>query len=188
MINNNENSSEKDIISFRERLDVKVLEYIKENFQNPILDKLMVLFTVMGELGMLWIGIGLMLIMQEKYRNKGIVIFVTLSITTIIGEGVIKNIFQRKRPCHGISCKDLLIKKPKSYSFPSGHTASSIAAATVLSTFFTPYAIIFFGIAVLIAFSRMYLYVHYPTDILAGIALGVLCSQTTLYMLRGMII
>ena len=175
-------------ISRRERFDIFVLEYIKENFNGPKIDKIMVGFTMLGELGVFWGVVGLILTLQDKYRNNGAMVFVALFVTTIMGEGIIKNIVKRHRPCEEINEKDMVIKKPLSYSFPSGHTASSFAVAGVLVRCFSIWGIVFLLIASLIAFSRMYLYVHYPTDIVAGITLGLLCSQFTLYMFSNMII
>ena len=75
--------------------------------------------------------------------------------------------------------------KPISYSFPSGHTLSSFAAAEMLSLYFTQYRLVFMSIAFLIALSRLYLYVHYPTDVIAGFILGLLCSKIIFIILQG---
>ena len=105
-----------------------------------------------------------------------------LILSTILGEGILKHVVQRVRPSEDIPAVNLLIAKPLSYSFPSGHTASSFAVAGVLAKYFKDYAIEFLGLASLIAFSRLYLYVHYPTDVLAGIILGLICSRIIIYM------
>lgn len=175
-------------ISRRERFDIFVLEYIKEKFTGPKADKIMVGFTLLGELGIFWGIVGLILTLQDKYRNSGAMVFVALFVTTLMGEGIIKNIVKRQRPCEEVNDDDMVIRKPLSYSFPSGHTASSFAVAGVLFRCFSVWGIVFFVIATLIAFSRMYLYVHYPTDIIAGVTLGLLCSQFTLYMFNNLII
>lgn len=99
-------------------------------------------------------------------------------ISEILGEEILKHIFKRIRP----SAVNLLIAKPVSYSFPSGHATSSFAAAGVLVKYFKKYAFEFLSLASLIAFSRSYLYVHYLTDVLAGIVLGLICSAITIYL------
>ncbi|WP_342356973.1 phosphatase PAP2 family protein [Clostridium algidicarnis] len=99
-----------------------------------------------------------------------------LGLSTILGEGILKHVVHRMRPSSDINVINILIAKPLSYSFPSGHTTSSFAVAGVLSKHFKKYAVGFFALASLIAFSRLYLYVHYPTDVLVGIILGLLCS------------
>nr|WP_306301447.1 phosphatase PAP2 family protein [Clostridium arbusti] len=95
-----------------------------------------------------------------------------------------KQLVRRIRPCNNGSEIKLLIEKPRSYSFPSGHTISSFAVAEVLSVYFTEYRLIFIGIAFLIALSRLYLYVHYPTDVIAGIIFGLLCSKLVFIILQ----
>ena len=88
-----------------------------------------------------------------------------------------KHIVKRGRPCGLKRSVGSLIAKPPSYFFPSGHTVSSFAVEGVLSVNFNKYKLIFIVLAILIAFSRLYLNVHYPTDIIAGIAIGLLCSK-----------
>jgi undecaprenyl-diphosphatase len=95
-------------------------------------------------------------------------------------------VVQRIRPSADIPEINMLIAKPLSYSFPSGHAASSFAVAGVLSKYFKKYAPEFLGLASLIAFSRLYLYVHYPTDVLAGIILGLICSRIIIYIFNKM--
>lgn len=101
---------------------------------------------------------------------------------TILGEGILKHIVGRLRPSNEILNSSGLISKPLSYSFPSGHTASAFAAAGILAKYFKKYSALIFTLAVLIAFSRLYLYVHYPTDVLAGLFLGLICCKGTIYI------
>lgn len=100
----------------------------------------------------------------------------SLIIATTLGEGIIKSWVQRPRPFADIPVYKLLISKPLTYSFPSGHTASSFAATGILWRDFRKYRGYILVGASLIAFSRLYLYVHYPSDIIGGIALGLFCS------------
>lgn len=171
-------------ISKRERFDTFILKQIRDKISNPVLDKIMVVFTMLGEFGAVWSLLGIALIIESKYRIIGLMILATLIFTTIMGEGIIKHLVKRSRPCKDMTQNDLVVRKPSTYSFPSGHTASSFAVANVLFACFTSVGVVFLIIASLIAFSRMYLYVHYPTDIIAGIALGLLCSQATMYMFQ----
>ena len=119
---------------------------------------------------------------NKKYRKIGFMALAALILSTILGEGILKHVVKRTRPCANITAVNLLITKPLSYSFPSGHTTSSFAVAGVLAKYFKEYAIEFFSLAILIAFSRLYLYVHYPTDVLAGIVLGLMCSMIIIYL------
>lgn len=160
-----------------QNFDNYILGSIKKHLQNRYLDKVMPIVTAMGNLGFVWIVIVVFLMLHGQYRMIGSIVALTLIISTSIGEGIIKHIVKRIRPCNCISNINLLISKPMSYSFPSGHTLSSFAVAEMLSMFFIRYKLIFIVIAILIAFSRLYLYVHYPSDVLAGVIIGILCSK-----------
>lgn len=167
------------------KFDNYILCTIKKYVQNKYLDILMPIITSMGNLGVIWIMIAIIILLDSKHRLAGYMVIFTLIISTIIGEGIIKNIVRRVRPCNKYNNVRLLISRPISYSFPSGHTLSSFAVAEVLSMNYAQYRFIFMGIAVLIALSRLYLHVHYPTDVLASIILGTLCSKVILIILQS---
>ncbi|OOP74332.1 phosphatase PAP2 family protein [Clostridium beijerinckii] len=169
-------------MSLIQNIDNLVLSYINNNMHGYIMDKAMVFMTSLGNGGLIWIIISGLLISNRKYRKIGFVALGALILSAILGEGILKHVVQRIRPSADIPAINLLISKPLSYSFPSGHTASSFAAAGVLGKYFKKYAFGFWGLAALIAFSRLYLNVHYPTDVLAGIILGVICSKITIQM------
>ena len=170
------------MISLVQRFDSSILLYIKDNMQGSIMDKSMVISSYLGNGGIIWIIIVAILMINKKYRKIGFMALGALILSTILGEEILKNVVRRIRPSENIPAIDLLISKPLSYSFPSGHTTSSFAVAGVLAKYFKRYAVVFLGAASLIGFSRLYLYVHYPTDILAGIGLGLLCSTIIIYL------
>lgn len=163
------------MFKYFKNIDKKGLKYISEKCQTKTLDKIMPIITMMGNLGIIWFIISIMLILKNKYRVIGIGVILALLLTTIIGEGLIKNIVKRKRPFEE-SGEKLLINKPITYSFPSGHTASSFAALAVFIQMDSKMGIIVGPIATLIAFSRIYLRVHYPTDVIFGMFLGFSCG------------
>lgn len=165
------------MMSLIQKLDNYILYAIKKYVQNKYLDILMTIITAMGNLGLIWIIIAVVLLLDKPYRLIGYMVIFTLIVSTIVGEGIIKHIVRRVRPCNQQNNVSLLIRRPISYSFPSGHTVSSFATAEVLSMYFTQYKLTFMAIAFLIALSRLYLYVHYPSDIIAGIIVGILCSR-----------
>jgi len=169
------------MISLIHKFDSSILLYIKANMHGAIMDKIMVLSTYLGNKGMVWIIIIVLLMINKKYRRIGFMALAALILSTVLGEGILKHVIKRIRPSANIPAINLLISKPLSYSFPSGHATSSFSVAGVLTKYFTKYALEFFSLASLISFSRLYLYVHYPTDILAGIVLGLMCSGIIIY-------
>lgn len=166
-----------DIVGFINELDLSILDSIQDIFQSSFLDKAMPVITALGNGGVIWIVISLMLIITKKYRKAGIIALMALLITTLLGEVIIKNLIQRARPFMDNESIKLLILKPTSFSFPSGHTGSSFAAASALAANIKGYGKYFLILAALIAFSRLYLYVHFPSDIAGGIILGVLSAK-----------
>lgn len=163
-------------------LDTEILFFIYWHLHFPILDKLMVLITSLGDKGVIWIVIALLLLINKKTRMAGLLTLFALLLTAIIGEVFLKNIFQRPRPCTDFPSMLLLIDRLTSYSFPSGHTSSSFAAAYILSKYFKKYAFFFWTFATLIGLSRIYLFVHYPSDVIAGIVLGLICGKVVTYL------
>lgn len=164
--------------------DKSVIEFIQNNLHSPIMDKIMVFITTLGDTGLIWIIIGLALVISNKYRKVGFMVLGALLLGSILGEGIIKNIVQRDRPFINMDGIDMLINTPITYSFPSGHTTSSFAAAGVLAISFKNKSVYVFVLAGLIAFSRLYLGVHFPTDIIVGIILGLSCSFISVFVGR----
>lgn len=167
-------------------LDSVILQYIQNNFHSPFMDKVMIIFTHLGEQGAIWIIIALLLLLRKNTRRISMVVLGALLLNALLGEVLLKNLIHRARPFIGMAPDTLLIAKPLSYSFPSGHTASSFAAAGVLMKHFNKYGSMFFILASIIAFSRLYLYVHYPSDVLGGIILGLISSKITIYAFSRM--
>lgn len=159
-----------------QNFDVTVLDFILKYGHNTLLDRIMPVITWLGNMGLIWIVVSVMLLINKRHRKTGILVLASLIIVSILGEGIIKPLVQRPRPFAGIPAYKLLISKPLTFSFPSGHTASSFAAAGILWREFRKYRGYILAGASLIAFSRLYLYVHYPSDIIGGIALGLFCS------------
>jgi undecaprenyl-diphosphatase len=157
-------------------IDYNLLMQIHSVTQNSFLDSVMPYVSAMGDMGAIWILFSLILLANKKYRMVGIMCLAALLLTTTIGEGILKNLLQRPRPFVLYPSIQPIIPKPPSFSFPSGHTASSFAAAWVLSRNLKKAGLTAFTLAAAIAFSRLYLMVHYPSDILGGILLGTVCA------------
>lgn len=167
--------------------DIGILLFIKDHLHTSILDTLMVFITTLGNGGVFWLIISFILIFTKKYRSIGLMTLAALAITSAIGEVILKNVIQRSRPSDLAAVAELLIPKPISYSFPSGHAASSFAAAGILAPAFKKYAYLFNIMALLIAFSRLYLFVHYPTDIMGGMLLGFFVSKYVLSLYKSVL-
>ena len=151
-------------------IDIFVLEFMN-NISNPLFDNVMPFITKQGDKGLIWILLALIMLYYKQTRTYGIAIIMALLLTLVLGEGIIKNIIQRDRPFIKHSF-DVIINHPISYSFPSGHTASSFTVLGIFLFGIKKYRFSCFILAFLIAFSRLYLGVHYFTDVLGGAVLG----------------
>lgn len=144
-----------------------------QTVHNPILDTFFVLITKLGDYGILWFLLAFYFISRPEKRKIGILMICALAFNFILCDGIIKNIFDRARPCDINTTIEMLISRPHGHSFPSGHTSSSFCMVAILYFMKEKKSFIFALIcASLIGFSRMYLYVHFPTDVLAGMIFG----------------
>lgn len=155
-------------------LDLVILEWIQEYVHHDILDKVMILLTHIGYAGALWLCIAVVLMLSKKHRRVGVYLLLAIITVIIIGEFGLKNLIARNRPCVDFPILNMLIEKPTSFSFPSGHTSISFAAAFFIGLKYRKLMIYMLIVAGLISFSRLYLYLHYPSDILGGILFGCL--------------
>ena len=151
--------------------DVNILEFIRENTSSPFLDSIMPIITAIGNGGILYIILSIVLIAFKKTRRYGIMMGTALLFGFIFGNLMLKNIIARPRPFN--TGYELLINAPKDYSFPSGHTMASFEMATVVFYMNRKIGCLAIVVASLVAFSRLYLNVHYPTDVLGGCFLGI---------------
>ena len=164
-------------------LDGGFLLFLQESVRNPILDNLMIFITSLGNGGMIWIVATIVLLIPKKTRKAGIMSAAALLGSLIINNNIVKNIVQRPRPFVTFTDLQIIIPTPSEFSFPSGHTSSSFAAAAVFYRHLPrkiglPSVIL----AGLIGFSRLYVGVHYPTDVIAGVIMGILLSYLAEYL------
>lgn len=164
------------------------LLYEIQNLQTDWLDWFMILVTRLGDKGFLWMVIAICFLLFRKTRNCGILMIVSMALCFLFGNLVLKNLFARERPFMYAPEIILKISAPKDYSFPSGHTMNSFSAASVIYFHYKKIGMIAMGMAMLIAFSRMYLFVHFPTDILGGILVGSGIAFYTVKMTRKRVI
>lgn len=166
-----ENETDKQIGRFCQ-FELRNLKRLHDYLYSPFMDHLMVTVTSTGNYGLIWIFTALVLMVQEgARRSAGYSMLIALLMCITIGNLIIKNVVKRNRPFFHKNYK-LLIKQPWDYSFPSGHTLSSFAAATVITTMNRNMGFLAIGYACLIALSRLYLRVHFFTDIFFSMVLG----------------
>ena len=152
--------------------ELGILNWIQANCRTEFLDGLMPVVGALCDHGEIWIALAAILLFTRRFRRTGAVLALALLLDALCCNAVLKPLIARARPCDVNTAVELLIARPADWSFPSGHTAVSFAAVGALlaqrSKLWGPA----FALAVLIAFSRLYLYIHWPSDVLAGAALG----------------
>ena len=159
--------------------DLPILDWIQANMANPFLDFVMPLITVLGDAGIFWMICAAVLAITKKYRKIGFGMAIAMALGLLVCNIILKPTVMRPRPydfqweMFGREII-LLIDAQHDYSFPSGHTIASFEACTVLLLGNKKLGIPATILAILIAFSRLYLYVHYPTDVIASVILGTL--------------
>ena len=168
-----------DVFSFlAENFDLPILRWIAENIWCGFLHAVMPLITLLGDAGIFWIGVAVVLLFFKKTRRVGLGMGAALILGLLVCNVTLKPLCARPRPYdyeleHFGTAIKLLIEAQHDFSFPSGHTIASFEAATVLAIHSKKAGIPALVLASLIAFSRLYLYVHYPTDVIASVILGV---------------
>ena len=167
-----------------ESFDLPILDWIQANLQSELMDTVMPIITMLGDAGIFWIICAVILMVFPKTRRTGLGMGIAMALGLLICNVIMKPMIGRIRPYDyqidilGKTWNDLLlggkllVETPHDFSFPSGHTIASFEACTALMLGNKKLGIPATLLAILIAFSRMYLYVHYPTDVLASVLLG----------------
>ena len=167
-----------DILSYlAEHFDLPILDWIAANLWCPFLDAVMPVITLLGDAGIFWIALAAIFLFIPKHRKMGLSMGLALMMGLVVCNMILKpwvgrirpydyqwEVFQKTIP--------LLIERQHDFSFPSGHTIASFEAAVAILIRNKKLGVPAMILAVLIAFSRMYLYVHYPTDVIASVILG----------------
>lgn len=161
-------------------LDSNILLYVQDHMRNEALNDAVIWFTSLGNAGLIWILLIIALIIYKGTRREGIYCTISLILCFIIVNLFLKNVVARIRPYDAMEQIRCLIEPQVDYSFPSGHTAIAFAASVpvfILSDKRLGTAMIIFSI--LMALSRIYVCVHYPTDVIGGAVVGILCGIIT---------
>ena len=130
--------------------------------------------NIAGSYGQLWLAVGILLLFFKKTRSTGIAVLISYVGVYVFGQFILKNLISRPRPCHIDQTFEMLVKCPSSSSFPSTHSAWAFGGATAIFLKFKKAGIATFVVAAVIAFSRMYMFLHFPTDVLAGMIMGII--------------
>ncbi len=160
--------------------------YAIQNIHTVFQDKFfLILMDVTGSYGQLWAFLAVVLLFFKKTRKIGFTVLVSYALVFLCGQFVLKDLIARPRPCHIDETVALLVSRPSSYSCPSTHSGWAFAAAASVFAWNKKYGIITCVVALLVAFGRLYLFVHFPTDVLFGIALGVGFAVAAYYTVKA---
>ena len=165
-------------------MEFQILDAL-QTIHNPVLDTIMCAITRLGDAGIIWILLCIVLLVLPKTRKCGVILLAALLVDLVICNGILKPLVHRIRPFDVRTGIELLVKRPTDFSFPSGHTAASFAS--VMALYLAGEKKIWIsslGLAVLIAFSRLYLYVHYPTDVLGGVVAGLAAGALGYWLVK----
>lgn len=164
--------------------ELGILNWIQIHCRCAALDVLMPAVSLICNHGEVWIVLAVILLLNKKTRKSGTVLAVALLLDYLVCNMTLKPLIGRIRPCDVNKTIELLIHRPGDYSFPSGHSASSFAAVGALKASDSRLWRPALALGLLICFSRLYLYVHWPSDVLGGIVLGTALGYLAWYLVR----
>jgi undecaprenyl-diphosphatase len=156
-------------------IDFTILDWVQAHLRCGALDLVMPCITYLGEGGVLWVLLALVLLWKRDTRQVGLAVALALVLDLVLCNLILKPLVARPRP-FSVREVTLLISPPSDWSFPSGHTAASFASAVALWRSKSRLRVPALALAILIGASRIYLYVHYPSDVLCGGVLGTFCG------------
>ena len=173
------------MLDFINSIDISLFRFFNGSLCNSVFDFLMPIITDLNKQRLVLIFVALILLWMLLRGNRRARIAVILLIVTIIfsdqfSSSIIKYWFERPRPCHVLHNVHLLVSCGSGYSFPSSHAVNNFAGALILCFFFPRNKWWFFGFASIVAFSRVYVGAHYPSDIAGGAVIGLFCAGSVL--------
>ena len=171
-----------------QKWDENIVLWVREYISCPFLDVIMKWISFLGDNGMIWISITILFLFftktqQKKWRTWGIVLGISLIVSSLITNVLLKPFIARLRP-YDVLLLDIILPPLSDYSFPSGHTTAAFTSAVVLWHINHIFGVGAFLFAVMIAFSRIYLAVHYTTDVLVGAIIGSLSAFAVIAVAR----
>ncbi len=162
------------MLPYLEHIDTVLFNLFNQKLTNPVFDWLMPALTNLNnwKIPILLIWLALLIWGGRKGRAAALLLLITIALSDQLSSFVIKPLVHRIRPCHVVESVRLLVGCSGSFSFPSSHATNSMAAASFFAGFYPRYRWYFYGLALTIAYTRVYVGVHYPFDVLAGATLG----------------
>lgn len=165
------------MLSFLSNLDGNILLLLQEYVRNPVLTPILKVITTLGNGGAIWIALTVLLLIIPRTRKVGCMAALALIGTLLINNMLLKNLVARTRPYEVIEGLTYIVRTPVDYSFPSGHAGCSFAVACIMFRRLPGrYGVPALVLAILISLSRLYVGVHYPSDVLFGVISGVVIS------------
>lgn len=168
-------------------MDFAIL-YAIQTIRTNFLDNFFIFITnIAGDYGQIWVYLAIALLLFKKTRKMGITILLSYGLVYVIAQYGLKDLIARPRPCHIDTSIELLVKRPSSYSCPSTHSAWAFGAATSIFLYNKKFGLVTYLVATIIAFSRLYMFVHFPSDVLFGITLGIIFAFISYKLLNNFI-
>ncbi|MEP0823389.1 MAG: phosphatase PAP2 family protein [Ignavibacterium sp.] len=168
-------------------IDLGIFYFINHTLQNAVFDAVMPVVTDLNKIPAVLVAVaGLLIFLAVRGgatgRSAVIVLIITIAFSDQLNSSWVKHLFERVRPCHVLNDVHLLVSCGSGYAFPSSHAVNNAAGAVVLSFFYRKWTAAFVAFAALVAFSRVYVGVHYPGDVLGGLLLGSACGGLTVLL------
>ena len=172
------------MLNYLSSLDDNILLFFQEVIRNPVMTPILKVITTLGNGGAIWIALTILMLVLPKMRKVGFMTSLSLIGTLLVNNVFLKNVVNRTRPYEVIEGLTYLVRTPVDSSFPSGHSACSFAVACIMFRRLPgKYGVPALLLAVLISLSRLYVGVHYPSDVLFGVISGIVIS----YMAEALI-
>lgn len=154
-------------------LDIVIFKLVNTGMTSPFLDSVMTYVTdKMNFMGAVIVAAALIWILGKRQDRVGLIVLVALVLLSDLASNTLKHLIERQRPCNVIEGARLLVGCANSFSMPSSHATNIFAAMVFLTARYRKFWPLFIGMAILVSYSRVYVGVHYPTDVISGAALG----------------